>query len=300
MKKSNMTLILALVLCVLALGVLAACGRSNDDTIRIGSKNFSENLIVAELYALALEDAGHTVERKFNVAGSLLHPAITNNEIDLYPEYTGTALLSILKMDVMTDPQEVYELVKREFYDRYELTWLNSTGVHNGQGLVLRTDVAERLGIRTISDLQRYADQIRFASQGEFDYREDGLPGLARVYGEFNFKSSTVYDNALKYQVLENNEADLAPAYTTDGQLSRTDVFTLLEDDLRAWPPYYLAPVVRNDLLEARADVADVLNRVSAHLNSQVMTELNAQVDVHRREFDEVAREFFNEIRATW
>ena len=300
MKKSNMTLILALVLCVLAIGVLAACGRNDDTTIRIGSKNFSENLIVAELYALALEDAGHTVERKFNVAGSLLHPAITNNEIDLYPEYTGTALLSILKMDVMTDPQEVYDLVKREFQERYELTWLNSTGIHNGQGLVLRTDVAERLGIRTISDLQRYADQIRFASQGEFDYREDGLPGLARVYGEFNFKSSTVYDNALKYQVLENDEADLAPAYTTDGQLSRTDVFTLLEDDLRAWPPYYLAPVVRNNILEVHDDIADILNRVSSHLNSQIMTELNAQVDVHRREFDEVAREFFNEIRATW
>ena len=293
MKKST---IAALVLCVLALGVLAACGRS-DEAIRIGSKNFSENLIVAELYALALEDAGHTVERKFNVAGSLLHPAITNNEIDLYPEYTGTALLSILKMDVMTEPQAVYDLVKREFHDRYQLTWLNSTGVHNGQGLVLRTDVAEQYGIRTISDLQKYAEHIRFASQGEFDYREDGLPGLARVYGDFNFKSSTVYDNALKYQVLENNEADLAPAYTTDGQLSRTDVFTLLEDDLRAWPPYYLAPVVRNDLLEAREDVADILNRVSAHLNSQVMTELNAQVDVHRREFDEVAKEFWDSIR---
>ena len=108
---------------------------------------------------------------------------------------------------------------------------------------MIRTAAAEQYGIRTISDMQKYASQLRFASQGEFDQRADGIPALEAAYGELNWKSSKVYDNSLKYQVLENDEADVSPAYTTEGRLTE-EQFTLLEDDKQVWPPYNLAPVV--------------------------------------------------------
>jgi len=266
-------------------------------TIRVGSKDFTENLVVGELYALALEDAGYTVERKLDIAGSLVHTAITSDEIDLYPEYTGTGLLSILQMDLITDPQEVYDTVKREYDDQFDLAWLDQSQANDGQGLVIRTSVAQELNIYTISDLQANADKIRFASQGEFDQRDDGIVGLEKVYGDFNFASSTIYDNGLKYQVLENDQADVAPAYTTEGQLVNTEQFTLLEDDKQMWPPYYLAPVVQNKVLEQYPDIAEILNRVSATLDTETVTALNAKVDVDKEEYEDVAREYFESIK---
>ncbi|MFT3984462.1 MAG: glycine betaine ABC transporter substrate-binding protein, partial [Lachnospiraceae bacterium] len=221
------------------LGTVTGC-RKELDAIRVGSKDFTESLIVAEIYALALEDAGFDVERKMNIAGSVVHTSIINDEIDLYPEYTGTGLLSVLKMELITDPQEVYRVVKEEYEKQFDLVWLDSSKANDSQGLVIRTELAKRLNITTISDLQAQAGQIRFASQGEFDQRDDGIPGLEKVYGPFLFQSSKVYDNGLKYQILLNDEADVTPAYTTEGQLVNTDQFTLLADDKQMWPPYYL------------------------------------------------------------
>ena len=240
----------AVLLCVGMAGMLAACGSTTDsgkseegssekrDTvIRVGSKDFTEGLIVSEIYALALEDAGYEIDRVFDIAGSVVHTALINDEIDLYPEYTGTGLMTVLGMEMITDPEEVYETVKEEYKKQFQVTWLDYSQANDGQGLAIRTDVAEELGIRTISDLQKHASELRFASQGDFDEREDSLPALEKAYGEFNWKSSKVYDGGLKYQVLRENEADVTPAYTTDGQLADTEAFTLLEDARQVWPP---------------------------------------------------------------
>lgn len=270
---------------------------SEEPTIRVGSKDFTENLIVGELYSLALEDAGYDVERVFNIAGSVIHTSITNDEIDLYPEYTGTGLLSILQMDLITDPEKVYNTVKEEYDEQFDLTWLEYAQANDGQGLVIRTDVSKELGITTITDLQNHASELRFASQGEFDQRSDGIPALEETYGEFNWESSKVYDNGLKYEVLKNNEADVTPAYTTEGQLVNTDQFTLLEDDKQVWPPYNLAPVVRNNVLEANPDIAEIINEVSATLDTPTITELNAKVDVDKEEYEEVAKEYYESIK---
>ncbi len=266
-------------------------------TIRVGSKDFTENMIVGELYALALEDAGYKVERNFSIAGSLIHTSIISDEIDLYPEYTGTGLLSVLGMDMITDPQEVYDTVKQEYNKQFELTWLDYSQANDGQGLVIRTDVAEELNIKTISDLQKHAEKIRFASQGEFDERDDGIPALKRVYGEFKWKSSKIYDNGLKYTVLANDEADVSPAYTTEGQLVNVDDYTLLVDDKQVWPPYNLAPVVQNDMLERIPEIADILNKISASLDTAAVTELNAKVDVEKQEIEEVAADYYQSIK---
>ena len=198
-------------------------------------------------------------------------------------------------MDMITDPQEVYDTVKEEYEKQFQLTWLDYSKASDGQGLAVRTEVAEELGIRTISDLQKHASELRFASQGEFDEREDGLPGLEKVYGAFDWQSSKVYDSGLKYEVLKNDEADVTPVYTTDGPLAQTELYTLLEDDQHAWPPYNLAPVVRDEVLEAHPDVADVLNEVSAALDTETVTQLNAKVDVEKEEYEDVAEAFFEE-----
>lgn len=289
-----------LLLSVLTLFVLVACTSTVDETkttIRVGSKDFTESLVVAEIYALALEDAGFNVERKLNIAGSVVHTSIINDEIDLYPEYTGTGLLAILKMELITDPVEVYETVKEAYNEQFDLTWLDQSQANDSNGLVIRTALAKELGIYTISDLQKNADKIRVASQGEFEQREDGIPGLEKVYGEFNFKSVTVYDNGLKYQILENNEADVAPAYTTEGQLTNTELFTLLKDDKFFWPPYFLAPVVRNNVLENNPEIADILNKISAALDTETVTTLNAKIDVEKMEYEDVAEKFYNSIK---
>ena len=291
--KKLICLLLAL---TLTAGLLTGCAKKTE-TVKIGSKDFTESLIVAEIYALALEDAGYTVERKMNIAGSLVHAAITGGDIDLYPEYTGTGLLTILKMDMNSDPDVVYNTVKDAYKEQFNITWLDSTAINDRNGIAIRTQAAEQYGIYTMSDLQKYAPELRVCSQGEFEYREDGLPGLAKVYGEFNFKSIKVYDSGIKYQILENDEADVCPGYSTDAQLVNKDKFTYLEDDKGFWPPYYLAPIVRDEVLTANPEIADVLNRVSALLDTETIISLNAKVDIDRQEYDEVAKEFYDSIK---
>ena len=220
MKRKNIISTIAMLAVTLMVsgcsGLTGGSDSSTEDTaIRVGSKDFTENLVVSEIYALALEDAGYEVERIPNIASSVVHTSITNDEIDLYPEYTGTGLLVVLEMEMETDPQKVYDTIKAEYDEQFDLTWLDYAEANDSAGLVIKTSVAEKYGIETVSDLQEHATELRFASQGEFDLREDGIPGLTKAYGEFNWKSSTVYDNSLKYEVLKNDEADVAPAYTT-------------------------------------------------------------------------------------
>ncbi|WP_036673631.1 glycine betaine ABC transporter substrate-binding protein [Paenibacillus sp. FSL R5-192] len=301
MKKNiKKKLVLAISITLVLSIILSSCGNktnNNGSTIRIGSKDFTENLIVGELYALALESAGYQVERFPNIAGSIIHSSIVNNDIDMYPEYTGTGLLAVLKMDLMTDPDEVYTTVKEEYKKQFNISWLDYSKANDGAGLVIRTEVSQKLGIKTITDLQKHAGEIRFASQGEVDQRADGIPALEKVYGKFNWKSSKVYDNSLKYEVLRNNEADVAPAYTTEGQLVNKDEFTLLEDDKQVWPPYNLAPVIRDNVLSTDPGIAEVINKVSSVFDSDTVTALNAKVDVDKEEYEDVAKEFYDSIK---
>ena len=298
MKRKNIISTIAMLAVTLIVsGCSSLGGGSTEDTvIRVGSKDFTENLVVSEIYALALEDAGYEVERIPNIASSVVHTSITNDEIDLYPEYTGTGLLVILEMEMETDPQKVYDTIKAEYAEQFDLTWLDYAEANDSAGLVIKTSVAEKYGIETISDLQENASELRFASQGEFDLREDGLPGLTKAYGEFNWKSSIVYDNSLKYEVLKNDEADVAPAYTTEGQLTNKEEFTVLVDDKNFWPPYNLAPVIRNEVLEENPEIAEILNNISSTLDTETVTGLNAKVDVDGQEYEAVAKEYFESI----
>ena len=300
--------VIALLLAASMTMALAACGGGQQassgeagsgetKSVVVGSKDFTENEIVAEIYALALEDAGFKVERKMNIAGSVVHTSITSAEIDLYPEYTGTGLISILGMEALTDQDEVYNTVKEAYNEQFNITWLDYAQANDGQGLFISRKASDEYGITNISQLQANVDKLRFCSQGEFDEREDGIPGLTKLYGEFNWKSSKIYDNGLKWEVVDKDEADVAPAYTTEARLTETDKFVLLEDDKHMWPPYNLAPIVRNEVLEQYPEIADVLNKVSATLDTETITKLNALVDIEGEEYEDVAADFYKSIK---
>lgn len=276
---------------------LAGCSStSSDEAIKIGSKDFTESLVVSEIYALALEDQGLNVERVPNIASSVIPQSIEKGEVDLYPEYTGTSLLSIFKLPLETEPDAVAQTIREKYEEDGVLTTLEYAEANDSAGIAIKTSVSEEYGIKTLSDLQENADQIRFASQGEFDQREDGLPGLEKVYGEFNFKSSTVYDNSLKYQVLKSDEADATPAYTTEGQLSDTEEFTILEDDKNFWPPYNLVPVVRQDILEKYPEIEDIINDINKNLDTKTVIDLNAKVDIDGEDYQKVAKDYFESL----
>ncbi|WP_062326642.1 glycine betaine ABC transporter substrate-binding protein [Treponema endosymbiont of Eucomonympha sp.] len=294
MKRTTKTAAALLFAAVVAGAAFAAPQKDRGKTqkVRIGSKNFTENLILAEIYALALEDAGIPVERTFDLASSVVHTALTNNSIDLYPEYTGTGLLVVLKLGLETDPDEVYRLVKEGYKKQFDIVWLNYAKANDGQGVMVSKAASDKYGIRTISDLQRNARNIRFASQGEFDEREDALPRLIKIYGPFRWKSSNVYADSLRYPLLSSGKADAAPAWTTDGHLTDPQ-FVLLDDDKQAWPPYNIAPVVRQNVLDRYPRIADILNAVDAKIDTPTITALNAKVDADKREYAEVAKEFY-------
>jgi osmoprotectant transport system substrate-binding protein len=281
--------------------IFTGCGNNNTaskangskPTITVGSKDFTENLILGELYAEALEHAGYTVNRKFNLSDAIVHTSLVNGAIDLYPEYTGTGLLSILKEPPMYDSQKVYEEVSKKYEEKFHITWLNPSEANDSQGLVITKKASEKYNIHTISDLQKNASKLRFASQGEFDKRADGLPALIKAYGPFNFADEKIYNTGILYDVLDSGKADVAVAYTTDGNLVKSD-YVLLKDDKHVWPPYNVAPIIRDSVLNKNPDIKNILNKVTAKLDNKTLIKLNAEVDIDKQNYKTVAKEFYD------
>lgn len=271
----------------------AAQTASAAESVVVGSKNFTESQVVSEIYALALEKQGFKVTRKQNISSSVIPTAIEKDQIDLYPEYTGTTLLTILKKKMQTDPDKVYKTVKKGLAKK-NLTALPYAPGNDSQGIAIKTSVAKKYHIKTISDLQKKASKIRFASQGEFDKRSDGLKGLAKTYGKFNFKSATVYDNSLKYQILSQNKADATPAYTTEGQLANTKKYIVLKDNKHFWPPYNLMTIVRASVYKKNPKLAKTLNKVDKKLNTKTLIQLNKKVDLDKQSYKKVAKAWYN------
>ena len=274
--------------------VAAACGggSGSDTTVSVGSKDFTEQLIIGEMYALMLEENGFTVERKLNLGGTpVAQAAIESGEIDLYPEYTGTALLTVLKLPENGDQQAVYETVKQAYQEQFSLVWLDPSPMNNTQALAMTEERAEALDIRTISDFAAQASTLTLIGPPEFEIREDGLPGLQAAYGNFSLKGYKAVDPGLRYKGLVDGEADVAVAFGTDGEI---DAFNLvvLEDDQGLFPPYQVAPIVSQAALDENPGIAEALNQLSPLLNDGVMRELNYEVSGNQREPAEVAREF--------
>ena len=258
--------------------------------VKVGSKNFTEQFVVAEIYAQALEAAGIKVERKINLGGTLIaHKALEEKQIDLYPEYTGTMLLAVLKAEPMTDRKAVYDKVKAD-YAAKGLVVLNEAPMNNTYNMVVRPETAAQYKLETLTDLAKVSKELKLGAGPEFRDRKDGLPGLKAKYG-MEFKEDLQMAIGLRYQALSNKQIDVVNGYATDGMISALKL-KRLKDDKNLWPPYYLAPVVRKDALDANPKIAEVLNSVSAMLDEATMAELNYKVDGEKQEPKDVARAF--------
>ncbi len=288
MKKSRWFIVIIFILAIL----LASCGGGDSKTITVASKDFTEQFILGEMYALLLEDAGYTVNRKLNLGGTpVAHQALLDGEIDVYPEYTGTGLLTVLKKEVMNDPQAVFDVVKQAYAEQFSLVWLEPAPMNNTQALAMKRDRAAALGITTFSDLVANASQLVLIGPPEFAEREDGLPGMKKLYGDFEFANYLAVDPGLRYQAIVNGEADVVVAFGTDGELAAYDLVAL-EDDKGLYPPYQVAPVIRQAALDNNPEIATVLNRLAPLITNEVMQRLNNEVSGNGREPIDVAREF--------
>jgi osmoprotectant transport system substrate-binding protein len=276
----------------LSAGLLAAFtfAVAAQPVVRVGSKNFTEQFVLAELYAQALEAAGIKVERKINLGGTLIaHKALEEKQIDMYPEYTGTMLLVVMKQEAMADRKAVYDKVKAD-YAQKGLVLLNEAPVNNTYNMVVRPETAAQYKLETLSDLARVSKDLKLGAGPEFRDRKDGIPGLKAKY-DMIFKEDQQLAIGLRYQALANKQIDVVNGYSTDGMISALKL-KRLKDDKNLWPPYYVVPVVRKEALDANPKVADVLNRVSAALDEASMAEMNYKVDGDKMEPRDVARDF--------
>lgn len=296
MKHKRIAQSLGLVLFGLALGAfIVACNAAPAKPVRVGSKDFTEEFIVGNMYALLLEANGIPVERKLNLGGTpILQQALTSDQVDLYPEYTGTGLLTVLKLPSNTDATQVYNTVRDEYKKQFNLAWLTPAPMNNTQALAMKKDVAARFGIKTFSDMAAQASELTMIGPPEFEQREDGLPGIQKAYGDFKLEKYVSVDPGLRYEGLVNGQADVVVAFGTDGQIAAYDLL-VLQDDKGLFPPYQIAPVVRQQALDANPKITELLNKLAPLLTDATMQRLNYEVDGKKREPADVAKEFLQQ-----
>ena len=274
-------------------GVSSPTVSASAKPIIVGSKSFSESKTVSEIYALALEHAGYKVVRKPNISNSVVYKAVKTGQIDVYPEYTGTIVEAYLKKNASGKSAPQIAKLAKDGVKKEGLVTFNYAPGDNRQGVGIRTSVAKKYNIKTLSDLQKKANKVRFVSQGEFDKRADALPGMNKKYGKYNFKSQKDYDDSLKYKIMSQGKGDAAPVSTTDGQLA-TSKFTLLKDNKNLWPPYNLVPLVNKKSAESHPKMEKALNKIDAKLTTKQLTNLNKKVDVDGQNYKTVAKNWYN------
>ena len=287
MMKPRGFLVLALV------SILWGCQSKPDNTIVIGSKNFTEQLILAELIAQHIEaKTDLTVKRKLNLGGTFVcHEGIKSGELDLYPEYTGTAYSAILKLPAQSDSEAVFERVKSEYEQRFDVSWSEALGFKNTFAIVVRGEDAKRLQLETLSDLSKVSPQLTAGFGYEFVEREDGFPGLAKTYDLKFAETPKTMDLGLVYRALEEQQVNVVVGNSTDGVLSRLD-FVILEDDKQYFPPYEAAIVMRNDTLERFPELGAVVDELAGEISEAEMQRLNDRVDSQGEDIKAVVKEF--------
>ncbi|MEY2396672.1 MAG: osmoprotectant transport system substrate-binding protein [Acidobacteriaceae bacterium] len=280
--------------CVILLSLLlCSCAPSHSNRIVIGSKNFTESLMLGELLAQQIE--AHTnakVERRFYLAGTYIcQQAILSGRIDLYPEYTGTALTAILKQKVGSDRAEVYQRVRSEYETRLGLTLGPPLGFNNTFAMEIRGTDARRLGLKTLSQAAAFAPQWRAGFGYEFMERPDGYAGLAAAYGLRFAAPPRIMDLGLLAPALKDHQIDIAAGNATDGLIPVLDLF-VLEDDRHYFPPYEAVAVIRQQALQEHPEIAQAMAELRDKISDQEMRQLNYALDGQHRDAKDVAHDF--------
>jgi len=283
-----------IIACLSALA-LASCGPRQ--TIVVGSKNFTEQVILGEILAQQIERTMHVpVERYLTLGGTLLvHEALVQGSIDLYPEYTGTALTAVLKRQPEKDAAAVLAEVRAAYRARWKLTWLAPLGFNDTFAMIVRGEKARAEKLATISDAAR-AGAWHLGAGPEFQARADGLPGLMKEYGLRLEGNPVTMDLGLLYEALDGRQVDMIAANSTDGQAAVRDV-TILDDDRHYFPPYDCAVVVRDEALARHPGLRAALEQLSGKLTAETMRRLNEVVEGEHRPVAQAAREFLGSLR---
>jgi osmoprotectant transport system substrate-binding protein len=271
---------------------LAGCG-ARENRIVVGCKNFTEQVVLGELVAQQIEaKTGLRVDRRFYLAGSYIaHQALRSGRIDLYVEYTGTALTVVLKEPPRSDAADVWERVRAGYAEQFDLEVMQSLGFNNTFAMVIRGDDARRENLQTISDAARLAPQWRAGFGYEFMERPDGFRGLAETYQLRFGQAPRIMDLGLIYRALRDKQVDIVAGNSTDGVISALG-FVVLEDDRRYFPPYEAVPIVRMETLERHPALRDALASLAGKISEQDMRQMNYAVDGEHRDAREVVRQF--------
>jgi osmoprotectant transport system permease protein len=301
-KRSSLVRVLAwsalgLVLLVGGYAALRSGRSSVDGTanarqrVVVGSKDFTESVLLAEIFGQMLEARGVEVVRNFELAGNLAHESLVSGQIDAYPEYTGTSYMAVLKYPLNTDARNVYETIRRDYAEKFNIEVSSSLGFENTFAILVRGEDARRFNLKTISDAVPHARNWRAGFGQDFMSRADGYPGFARTYNLQFAAAPREMDLSLTYRALATRQVDLIAGNSTDGLISTLDLFQL-EDDRHYFPPYEAVILIRRDSLERVPAAREVLSFLKDKLSTEEMRRLNYEVDGNKRDKREVAREW--------
>ena len=285
------------VLGVILIASLGGCfDKKEKEVINIATKPMTEQFILSEMLKQIIEeDTDLEVEITKGIGGgtSNIHPALVKGDFDMYPEYTGTGWSFVLKEKNIPDDKTLYKELTEKYEKEYDLKWVGLYGFNNTFGLVVRKDIGEKYNIKTYSDLAKYANELTFGAEYDFYEREDGFDALCKAYG-FKFKKSVDLDIGLKHKAINNKEIDVMNVFTTDGQLSTSDVI-LLKDDKNFYNTYYCGTVVRKDVLEKHPELEKALMKMENIITEEEMAKLNYKVESEGLDEVKVAGDFLKE-----
>ncbi|OOM75591.1 carnitine transport binding protein OpuCC precursor [Clostridium puniceum] len=293
MKNLKTKIFTAFTAVVLTVTVFLTGCSKNSGTIKIATKPMTEQLILSEMLSLLIKDNTNlNVEITKGIGGgtSNIHSAIVKGDFDLYPEYTGTGWSEVLREKGLPDNDTLYKQLKEKYEEQYKLTWVGLYGFNNTYGLAVRKDIAEKYNIKSYSDLAKYAPELTFGAEYDFYEREDGYKALCNDY-EFDFKKTSDMDIGLKYKAINSKEIDVMNVFTTDGQLSASDVVAL-KDNKNFFQTYYCGTVVREDTLKKYPELKEVLMKMQDIITDSEMAKLNYEVETNKRDEKDVAKEF--------
>lgn len=279
-KLKNAMLIIMLIIMIMV-SILVAHGKNENKkkVIVIGSLNFDEQYILGDIMSSMIEHyTSYKVEKKFNLGGhTIALDALETGNINIYPEYTGTGYVDIMKRKSINDENKVYKIVKDYFYKKYGVEWLSPFGFNNTYVLSMKRDIADKYGINSISDLSKVSNNFIIGCTHEFLNRTDGYPGLQKIYG-LNFKNEKGLDGGLRYTAIEKNETQVVDAFSTDGLLQKFNLKTL-KDDKNFFPPYYAVPILKEDTLKKFPELKPVLDKLKNKISDSEMRAMNYKVD---------------------
>ncbi|WP_195970852.1 glycine betaine ABC transporter substrate-binding protein [Clostridium thermobutyricum] len=285
------------VLGVILIASLGGCfDKKEKEVINIATKPMTEQFILSEMLKQIIEeDTDLEVKITKGIGGgtSNIHPALVKGDFDMYPEYTGTGWSFVLKEKNIPDDKTLYKELTEKYEKEYDLKWVGLYGFNNTFGLVVRKDIGEKYNIKTYSDLAKYANELTFGAEYDFYEREDGFDSLCKAYG-FKFKKSVDLDIGLKHKAINNKEIDVMNVFTTDGQLSTSDVI-LLKDDKNFYNTYYCGTVVRKDVLEKHPELEKALMKMENIITEEEMAKLNYKVESEGLDELKVAGDFLKE-----